>query len=264
MRISAPVNCMMSTPRADECARCARGRANVANLGQLPVALAWSARPPRLDRVESRDWGSQADSRETRWRLWRRGGSYQRPLLQYSNRASRPGNRDITGETRRRSSRRLLRCNIGARRCAATGGDPLPPIIAAPTADRQTGFASGNLGLARGRRAPRLQAGDVRRARRGRRAGHRPGRDAEADREILGQAGRASCRCCFSASCRTRSTTISAGRRCARRGRRCCRRSGHKDDKDDDYDPLETLQSRTDTNIAADPARQAEQARRSG
>src|SRR5512143_3683842 len=24
----------------------------------LPVALAWSARPPRLDRIESRDWGN--------------------------------------------------------------------------------------------------------------------------------------------------------------------------------------------------------------
>ena len=34
---------------------------------------------------------------------------------------------------------------------------------------------------------------------------------------------------------------------------------GHKDDKDDDYDPLETLQSRTDSNIAADPAAAAEQ-----
>ena len=35
---------------------------------------------------------------------------------------------------------------------------------------------------------------------------------------------------------------------------------GHRDDKDDDYDPLETLQSRTDTNISADPAANAEQA----
>jgi len=34
---------------------------------------------------------------------------------------------------------------------------------------------------------------------------------------------------------------------------------GHKDDKDDDYDPLETLQARTDTNISADPAASAEQ-----
>jgi len=34
---------------------------------------------------------------------------------------------------------------------------------------------------------------------------------------------------------------------------------GHKDDRDDDYDPLETLQARTDTNISADPAANAEQ-----
>jgi len=34
---------------------------------------------------------------------------------------------------------------------------------------------------------------------------------------------------------------------------------GHKDDKDDDYDPLETLQAKTDSNIAADPAANAEQ-----
>ena len=34
---------------------------------------------------------------------------------------------------------------------------------------------------------------------------------------------------------------------------------GHKDDKDDDYDPLETLQARTDTNISSDPAANAEQ-----
>jgi RNA polymerase sigma-70 factor, ECF subfamily len=35
---------------------------------------------------------------------------------------------------------------------------------------------------------------------------------------------------------------------------------GHKDDKDDEYDPLETLQARTDSNVAADPAANAEQA----
>ena len=35
---------------------------------------------------------------------------------------------------------------------------------------------------------------------------------------------------------------------------------GHRDDKDDDYDPLETLHARTDTNIPADPAANAEQA----
>ncbi|HET6801705.1 MAG TPA: RNA polymerase sigma factor [Casimicrobiaceae bacterium] len=35
---------------------------------------------------------------------------------------------------------------------------------------------------------------------------------------------------------------------------------GHKDDKDDDYDPLETLQARTDANVSADPAENAEQA----
>ena len=34
---------------------------------------------------------------------------------------------------------------------------------------------------------------------------------------------------------------------------------GHKDDKDDDYDPLETLQAKTDSNAAADPAASAEQ-----
>ena len=37
---------------------------------------------------------------------------------------------------------------------------------------------------------------------------------------------RPSCRCCSSGSCRTRSTTISGGRRSARRGRRCSRRWG--------------------------------------
>src|SRR6476620_7358694 len=51
----------------------------------------------RLDRVESRDWGQQADSRETRCRLWRRGGSYQRPLLQYSNRSREPGTETVPG-----------------------------------------------------------------------------------------------------------------------------------------------------------------------
>ena len=34
---------------------------------------------------------------------------------------------------------------------------------------------------------------------------------------------------------------------------------GHKDDKDDDYDPLETLQAKTDSNAPADPAAHAEQ-----
>src|SRR5436305_5784343 len=34
---------------------------------------------------------------------------------------------------------------------------------------------------------------------------------------------------------------------------------GHKDDREDDYDPLETLQGRTDSNVAADPAANAEQ-----
>src|SRR4029079_15616657 len=35
---------------------------------------------------------------------------------------------------------------------------------------------------------------------------------------------------------------------------------GHKDDKDDDYDPLDTLQARTDSHVSADPAENAEQA----
>ena len=34
---------------------------------------------------------------------------------------------------------------------------------------------------------------------------------------------------------------------------------GHRDDKDDDYDPLETLQAKTDSNAPADPAAHAEQ-----
>ena len=34
---------------------------------------------------------------------------------------------------------------------------------------------------------------------------------------------------------------------------------GHKDERDDDYDPLETLQARTDTNVSSDPAANAEQ-----
>ena len=34
---------------------------------------------------------------------------------------------------------------------------------------------------------------------------------------------------------------------------------GHKDDKDDDYDPLETLQAKTDSNARTDPAANAEQ-----
>jgi RNA polymerase sigma-70 factor, ECF subfamily len=34
---------------------------------------------------------------------------------------------------------------------------------------------------------------------------------------------------------------------------------GHKDERDDDYDPLETLQARTDTNVSSDPAENAEQ-----
>jgi len=35
---------------------------------------------------------------------------------------------------------------------------------------------------------------------------------------------------------------------------------GQKDDKDDDYDPLETMAAKSDSNIAADPADQVEQA----
>ena len=34
---------------------------------------------------------------------------------------------------------------------------------------------------------------------------------------------------------------------------------GQKDDKDDDFDPLETLPAKSDSNAAADPARQLEQ-----
>ena len=34
---------------------------------------------------------------------------------------------------------------------------------------------------------------------------------------------------------------------------------GHKDDRDDEYDPLETLQAKTDSNAPADPATQTEQ-----
>jgi RNA polymerase sigma-70 factor (ECF subfamily) len=35
---------------------------------------------------------------------------------------------------------------------------------------------------------------------------------------------------------------------------------GQKDEKDDDYDPLETMAAKSDSNIAADPASQVEQA----
>jgi RNA polymerase sigma-70 factor (ECF subfamily) len=35
---------------------------------------------------------------------------------------------------------------------------------------------------------------------------------------------------------------------------------GHRDDKDEDFDPLETLPARTDSNSAADPAQQQQQA----
>jgi RNA polymerase sigma-70 factor, ECF subfamily len=34
---------------------------------------------------------------------------------------------------------------------------------------------------------------------------------------------------------------------------------GHRDDREDDYDPLETLHARTDSNVSADPAANAEQ-----
>ena len=35
---------------------------------------------------------------------------------------------------------------------------------------------------------------------------------------------------------------------------------GQKDDKDDDYDPLETLAAKSDSNVASDPAQQQQQA----
>jgi RNA polymerase sigma-70 factor, ECF subfamily len=39
---------------------------------------------------------------------------------------------------------------------------------------------------------------------------------------------------------------------------------GNKDDKDDDYDPLETLAAKSDSNVASDPAQQQQQAQTVG
>ena len=58
-----------------------------------------------------------------------------------------------------------------------------------PSGPLKLAIASGNFGFSSGSRAARVQAGDVRHARRGRGARHRAGRDAQTDREILRQAG---------------------------------------------------------------------------
>ena len=110
--------------------------------------------------------------------------------------------------------------------------------------------------------APRLQAGDVRRPRRGRGARHRAGRDAETDRKIRGQAGRRAADAVLSASCRTPSTTISAGKRCETRGRRCSRRSAKAMKKTTISTRSKNFATRNpDSNAAADPARSSSRRR---
>ena len=63
----------------------------------------------------------------------------------------------------------------------------------------------------------------------------------------------------FSASCRTPSRPFPAPEGALERGRHCFSAFVHKDDKDD-FDPLETLPARSDSNSPADPAQQHQQA----
>ena len=129
----------------------------------------------RLDRVESRDVGhSQADSRETRGRLWRRGGSSNGLCC---NTATGLANRKARQYREMRTPVKPPIATMQHRMPAL----PSPGMASTSAYNRrallglQSGFTSGNLGVAGGGRTSRLQAGDVRRPRRGRPSCRRSG-----------------------------------------------------------------------------------------
>ena len=79
----------------------------------------------------------------------------------------------------------------GQPRCAAQPGSAgsAPYNRRRTTLESRPGHSLRNFGFSRAGRTPRLQAGDVRRPQRARGTRRRPGRDAEAHREICGKAG---------------------------------------------------------------------------
>src|SRR5436190_24212886 len=61
----------------------------------MPVALAWSARPSRLDRVESRDLGQIGRLQGSSLSLVAARRECQRPLLHYNNRSREPATETV-------------------------------------------------------------------------------------------------------------------------------------------------------------------------
>jgi len=136
--------------------------------------------------------------------------------------AGRPAVRKVAG--RPLPVKSLLRRTTGARACARQRPYNRAPFVR----DMRAGYPSGNLGLSRGSGAAGVQACHVCGAKRGRRARHRPGCDAQATENIrTGQP--ASCRWSSSASSRMPSMTTSGVPRCGRPGPCCCLRSGADD-----------------------------------
>ena len=184
----------------------------------------------------------------------------KRPLLQHSNRSFEPASRDSTGKTGRRSRRWLLRCNIDAYRIPKPSRFGHPPIIAAPTRD--------TFKLASQQEISSLLANVERRAFK---QAMFAVRDEDSAVDIVQDA---MLKLAEHYSDRPAAELPMLFQRILQNAihdhfRRQKVRStwttllsalGHRDDKDDDYDPLETLQSRTDTNVSADPAANAEQA----
>ena len=115
--------------------------------------------------------------REASPRLWRREGNANRFCSTASFPRKRPRNLNVGH-------------GAGQPRCAAQPRRRISPYNRRRTTfESRPGHSLRNFGFSRAGRAPRLQAGDVRRSRRGRGTRRRPGRDAEARREICGKAG---------------------------------------------------------------------------
>src|ERR1700694_3830414 len=125
-----------------------------------------------------------------------------RPFLQHSTNSRRirwstlPASSPLVKPARRINSGPLRHAGglPAGRRGASLAGDAgrsrRASIIAGTRRPEDSNrFASGTLGLSRGGRAPRIQAGALRRARRRCGGRHRTRRDAQADREIRHQAG---------------------------------------------------------------------------
>ena len=225
----------------------------------LPVALAWSARPPRLDRIESRDWGNcdRAPGRLVDACGVAEGASAAFAAIQHSSLST--GSYHDTGKCPRRSRIGLLHRNIAS--CVRSGlVEAGPGLIIAALIDGLHKLAapaeiSGFLAQTE-RRAFKQAMFAV--------------RDEDAALDIVqdamlklteNYADKPAAELPMLFQRILQNTIHDHFRRQKVRSTWTTLLSafGSREERDDDYDPLETLQAKSDSNATADPAGIVEQ-----